>query len=88
MIAIENAATRIWKDRRELAHSMLDEWIAAKARAGGELPTARETLNWLFDIFQVGDPRTTVMKERGLGTFDDPDNGWVEKTYRQTARVL
>ncbi len=89
VIAIENAATRIWKDKRELAHSMLAEWVNNFARTNdGALPSTRMVLDWVFDIFQVGDPRTTVMKERGLGTFDDPDNGWVGKTYRQTARVL
>lgn len=84
IVLIEQTPTRQWEDRRELAKTMMRQQIV---QAEGEAPDVMSTIDWVFDIFQVGDPRVTALKDRGFGDYDDPDNGFVDKTYARTARV-
>lgn len=87
VVLIENTATRTWKDLRSMAHEMAQDWSFAYAAShDGNMPTAKDMVDFVFNVFAVGDPRTTVMKELGLGRFDDEP--WVAKSFAARARVL
>lgn len=87
VVMIENTATREWANRRELAHEMAQVWSFAQAADNdGNMPAAKDLVDFIFDVFSVGDPKTTVMKEKGLGEFDEEP--WVKKDYEKKARVL
>lgn len=87
VVLIENTATRTWKDLRAMAHEMAQDWSFTYAAAhDGTMPTAKDMVDFVFNVFAVGNPRTTVMKELGLGKYDDEP--WVAKSFEAKARVL
>lgn len=91
-VVIENPAKRTWADLRGMAHAMFDDWKQAYAKGhDGELPPPHVVINFIFNLFQVGDPRVTVMKDQGLGAYDKVDEAgdgaWVTKFYETKARV-
>lgn len=87
MLMIEQSPTRKWADKRALAHDLMGVWKMRYAAVhDGEEPRPNEVIDWLFDIFQIGDPRSTVLKALGFETFDAEP--YVAKTFERKARVL
>lgn len=86
-VKIEQSPTRTWADRRALAHEMFDVWKQDYAKGHqGEHPEPHEVIDFVMNVFQVGDPRTTVMEDQGLKDFDEEP--YVAKTFERKARVV